>query len=87
MPESTTKFNVEAAGHKFNQTNVFVYPGGNIDHNADLPIEVARCICKACCSFWKYTLELYDRPSASLELKRRMLRAQGLETMLCGCVT
>ena len=40
----------------------------------------------------KYTLELYDRelydrPSAPLELKIRMLRAEVLETMLCGCVT
>ena len=39
------------------------------------------------CSFRKYTLELYDRPSALLELKIRMLRAEVLETMLYGCVT
>ena len=41
----------------------------------------------AWCSFRKYTLELYDRPSAPLELKIQMLRAEVLETMLCGCVT
>ena len=41
----------------------------------------------AWCSFRKYTLELYDRPSAPLELKIRMLRAEVLETMLYGCVT
>ena len=40
----------------------------------------------AWCSFRKYTLELYDRPSAPLELKIRMLRAEVLETMH-GCVT
>ena len=39
------------------------------------------------CSFRKYTLELYDRPSALLELKIWMLRAEVLETMLYGCVT
>ena len=39
------------------------------------------------CSFRKYTLELYDRPSAPLELKIRILRAEVLETMLYGCVT
>ena len=33
------------------------------------------------------TLELYDRPSAPLELKIRMLRAEVLEIMLNGCVT
>ena len=31
--------------------------------------------------------ELYDRPSAPLELKIRMLKAEVLETMLYGCVT
>ena len=35
----------------------------------------------------KYTLQLYDRPSAPLELKTRMLRAEVLETMLYDCVT
>ena len=39
------------------------------------------------CSFRKYTLELNDRPSAPLELKIPMLRAEVLETMLYGCVT
>ena len=39
------------------------------------------------CSFRKYTLELYDRPSAPIELKIRMLGAEVLETMLYGCVT
>ena len=33
------------------------------------------------------TLELYDRPSALLELKIRMLRAEVLKTILYGCVT
>ena len=46
-----------------------------------------RYIRNAWCSFRKYTLELYDRPSAPLELKIRMLRAEVLETMLYGCVT
>ena len=41
----------------------------------------------AWCSFRKYTFELYDRPSAPLELKIRMIRAEALETMLYGCVT
>ena len=56
-------------------------------HNVDLSIEVDRRIRKAWCNFRKYTVKLYDRPSAPLKLKRRMLRAEVLETMLCGCVT
>ena len=86
MPKSTTIFSVEAAGQVYNQTNEFVYLGGDVNHIADLSIEVNRRIRNAWFSFWKYTLERYDRPSAPLELKIRMLRAEVLETMLYGCV-
>ena len=56
--------------------------------NADLSIEVIRRIhSNAWCSFRKYTLELYNRPSALLEFKTRMLRAEVLEAILYGCVT
>ena len=101
MPESTAIFSVEAVGQVYNQTNEFVYLGENVNRNANLSIEVDRRIRNAnlsievdrrirnaWCSFRKYTLELYDRPSAPLELKIRMiLRAEVLETMLYGCVT
>ena len=79
--ESTATFSVEAAGQVYNQTNEFVNLRGNDNHNADLFIENNRRICNAWCSFRKYTLELYDRPSAPLELKIRMLRADVLETI------
>ena len=82
MPESTATFSVEAAGQVYNQTYEFAYLGGNVNHNADLSIEVDRRIRNARCSFRKYTLELYDRPSAPLEYKIRTLRAE-----LYGCVT
>ena len=87
MPESTATFNVEAAGQMYNQTNEFVYLVGNVNHNVDLSIEIDRYIRNAWCGFRKYTLELYDRPSAPLELKIRMLRVELLEKMLHGCVT
>ena len=83
MPESI--FSVEAAGQVYNQTNEFVYLGGNVNHNADLSIGVDRRICNAWCSF--RMIELYDRLSAPLELKIWMLRAKVLETMLYGCAT
>ena len=72
MPESS----VEAAGQVYNQANEFVSLGGNVNHNADLSIEVDRRIRNVWCSFRKYTLELYGRPSAPLELKIRMIRAE-----------
>ena len=81
MPESTAIFSVEEAGEVHNQTNEFVYLVGNVNHNADLSAEVDRHIRNAWCSFRKYTLELYDRPSAPLELKNRMLKADVLETI------
>ena len=87
VPESTAIFSVEAAGQVYNQTNEFVYLEGNVNYNADLPIGIDRRIRNAWRSFRKYTLELYDRPSAPLKLKIRMLRAEVLETMLYGCVT
>ena len=62
-------------------------PRGKRHPQRDLSIEVDRHIRNAWCSFRKYTLELYDRPSAPLELKIRMLRAEVLVTMLYGCVT
>ena len=58
MPESTAIFSVEAAGQVYNQTNEFVYLGGNVNHNANLSIEVDRRIRNAWCSFRNYTLEL-----------------------------
>ena len=87
MPESATMFAVETASQVYDQTNEFIYLGGNVNHNADLSIEVDRRVRNAWCSFRKYTLELYDRPSAPLELKIRILRAEVLETMLYDRVT
>ena len=46
LSESTVTVSVEAAGQVYNQTNEFVYLGGNVNHcgcdNADLSIEVDR---------------------------------------------
>ena len=44
MPKSTAIFSVEAAGQVYNQTNEFVYLGGNFNHNSDLSVEVDRRI-------------------------------------------
>ena len=69
MPEPTAIFSVEAAGQVYKQTIEFVHLGGNVNHNIDLFIEVDRCIRNVRCGFRKYTLELYDPPSTTLELK------------------
>ena len=59
----------------------------NVNHHADLSIEIDRRICNAWCSFRTYSLHLYNRPSAPLEHKIQMLKAEVPETMLYGCVT
>ena len=82
MPDATATFSVEAAGQVYKQTHEFVQLGGNVNHHADLSIEVDRCIRNAWGSFRKYSLDLYVRPCAPLELKIRMLKAEVLETML-----
>ena len=86
MPESIAIFSVEVAGKVYNQTNELIYLGGNVNHNPDLSLEVNRRIRNAWCNFQKYFLELYNRPSASLELKPRMLTAEILYIMPYDCV-
>ena len=89
MPETTAIFfSEEAAGQVYRQTKEFVvYLGGKVNHSTDLPIKVNRCIHNPLCSFRKYILELYDRPSGPLELKIRMLKVEILDTILYGYVT
>ena len=70
MPESTATFSVEVVDQVYNQTNNFVYLGGEVNHHTFYQsIKVNRRIHNAWYSFRKYTLELYDRPSTPLELK------------------
>ena len=74
-------FSEEAAGEVYSQTNEFIYLGGDVNHNVDQSTEVDRRMRNTWCSFRKYTLELYDLPSAALELEIRMLIAEVLEIM------
>ena len=85
VSDATATFSVEAAGQVHKQTHDFLYLGGNVNDHADLSIEIDRRIRNAWCSFRKYSLELYDRPSAPLEIKIRMLKYEVLETMMYGC--
>ena len=59
MPDATATFSIEAAGQVYKQAYEFAYLGENVNHHADLSIEVDRCIRHAWCIFRKYTLELY----------------------------
>ena len=72
MSESTAAYSVQGASQFYSQTNEFLYLGGNVNRRTR----------SGWCSFRKCTLELYDRPSAPLEIKTRMRRAEALETTL-----
>ena len=37
--------------------------------------------------FRKFSTELFDRPSAPLRLKARLLKAEAMEALLYGCMT
>ena len=82
MLGAATTFSVEAAGQVYKQAHDFVYLGGSNNHDADLSIEVDRRIRNLWCSFRKYSLESYGRPSARVELKIRTLKAEVLESMM-----
>ena len=86
MSESAAILSVEAAGQVYNQATELVYLGENVSHNSDLSTKANRRIRNVWCSFRKYTRELYDRPSAPLELKIKILRTEVLEPILYDCV-
>ena len=56
----TATFSFEAACQVYKQSHDLVYLGGNVNHHAELSIEIDRRIRIAWCSFWRYSLEPYD---------------------------
>ena len=88
MPESTATLSIEAAGQVSTQTNKFVYYGGGRQPQC-------RPVHRGQSAHTQRIVELpnvcpynvlYDLPSAPLELKIWLLRAEVLETMmLYGC--
>ena len=86
---------IEAAGQRYRQTTQFLcrqttqflYLGGIIHESADLSFEISRRIRLMWACFRRFGPELYNRTSAPLRLKIRMLKAEVIETLLYGCVT
>ena len=79
-PDAAASFSVEAAGQVYKQTHDFVYLGGNVNHDAGLPIHQSRPA---------HTQRLVQLPSERSPRAQdpRMLEAEVLETILYGCVT
>ena len=78
---------IAAAGQKYHQVHQFVYLGGLITEDADITRDINRRTKIAWGCFRKFSTELFDRPSAPLRLKARLLKAEVTEALLYGCTT
>ena len=56
-------------GQHYRQTTYFVYVGGAITESSRLSAEIDRRIRPGWMNFNRYRAELYDHPTASLDLK------------------
>ena len=72
---------------QYRQAHVFIYHEGAITESPKLLAEVGRRIRAGWMSFNRYGGELDDRPTASLNLKTRMVKAEVVEAPLYGCAT
>ena len=77
---------IAAAGQKYHQVHQFVHLGGLITEDADIR-DIDRRTKIAWGYFRKFSTELFDRPSAPLRLKARLLKAEVMEALLYGCMT
>ena len=78
---------IAAAGQKYHQVHQFVYLGGLITEDADITRDINRRTKIAWGCFRKFSTELFDRPSAPLRLKARLLKVEAMEALLYGCIT
>ena len=78
---------IEPAGEKYNQVYQFVYLGGLITKDANITRDINRRTKIAWGCLRKFSTELFDRPSAPLRLKGRLLKAEAMEALLYGCMT
>ena len=78
---------IAAAGQKYHQVHQFVSLGGLITEDADITRDIKRRTRITWGCFRKFSTELFDRPSAPLRLKARLLKAEAMEALLYGCMT
>ena len=76
---------LNTTGQQYRQTTSFVYVGAAITERSRLSAEIDRRIRAGWTSFNRYRAELYDRPTALLDLKTRMVKSEVVEALLYGC--
>lgn len=65
-----------ATGQQYRQITASIYPGGEIMEGSELSDEIDRLIHAGWMSFSRFRQELYDRPTASVELVVRMVKSE-----------
>ena len=78
---------IAAASQTYHQAHQFVHLGGLITEDADITRDINHRAKIAWGCFRKFSTELFDRPSAPLKLKTRLLKAEAMEALLYGCMT
>ena len=78
---------IAAADQKYHQVHQVVYLGGLITEDADIKRVINRRTKLAWGCFRKFSTELFNRPSAPLRLKARLLKEEAMEALLYGCMT
>ena len=59
--------------------------GGLVNASADIVPEIKRQVRLAWTCYNRFKRELYGMGTAPFTLKMRMLKAEVMETLLCGC--
>ena len=83
----TSPLVIEAAGQRYRQATQFLYLGGLVDASANSMPEIKRRVRIAWACYSRFKRELYYMEAAPFILKVRMLKAEVIETLLCGCAT
>ena len=78
---------IQAAGQKYAQTAQFRYLGGLVKEDGELTEEINHRSRAAWACNSRFSRELFDRPRAPWRLVVRLLRAEAMEALLCGCMT
>ena len=86
MPPATP-ITFTTRGQQYWQTTYFIYLGGASTEMSRLLAEIDRPIRAGWMSFNRYRAELYDRPTAPLDLKPWMVKSEVVEALLYGCAT
>ena len=72
---------------QYHQIHQVVYLGGLITEDADIKRVINRRTKLAWECFREFSTELFNRPSAPLRLKARLLKAEAMEALLYECMT